>query len=94
MRQVNGIPIGGPKSPPPAILSCAYNENALLRIRPSPIYIRHFTKRYIDDIMSLILVPSNLVTTNVASNTWTMLTSVYPEQIQVEDVPSDEMFKL
>jgi hypothetical protein len=78
MRQVNGIPIGGPKSPPLAILSCAYNENALLRITPSPIRIPHFTKRYIDAIISLILVPRDLVPTNVANDTWTMLTSVYP----------------
>jgi hypothetical protein len=39
MRQINGIPIGGPKSPFLAILSCAYNENALLTISPSPITI-------------------------------------------------------
>jgi hypothetical protein len=93
MRQVNGIPIGGPKSPPLAILSCAYNENTLLKIQPSPISIQHFTRRYIDDIISLLLIPSSLTHTNIANDTWTILTKVYPEQIQVEDVPSDDMFK-
>jgi hypothetical protein len=93
LKQINGIPIGGPKSPPLAILSCAYNENALLKITPSPIKILHFTKRYIDDIITLLLIPSNQIDSNVANQTWTMLTSVYPEQIQVEDVPTEGMFK-
>jgi hypothetical protein len=93
LKQINGIPIGGPKSPPLAILSCAYNENALLKNAPSPIKIQHFTKRYIDDIITLLLIPSNQLDSNVANQTWTMLTSVYPEQIQVEDVPTEGMFK-
>ena len=78
MRQINGIPIGGPKSPFLAILSCAYNENALLTISPSPITIQHFTHRYIEDIIALLLIPRELLDTNVADNTCTILTSVYP----------------
>ncbi len=83
MRQVNGIPIGGPTTPPLAILSCAYNEHALLTIPPSSITIQHFTQRYIDDTIALLVIPRGLPDTNVADSTWTMLTSVYPEQMQV-----------
>jgi len=93
MRQINGIPIGGAKSPPLAILSCAFKEHALLSINPPLITVEHFTMRYIDDILTFILIPDNNQDPNIINTTWTTLTSAYPEQIQIEDVPTKVNFK-
>ena len=92
-QQINGTPMGDPESPPLATLVCIYYEHPFTTKLCTTNYINESQSRYVDDLLSLFLVPASTDSTQLVDFFWSQSKKMYHEKMVVETQDTTHIFK-